>query len=332
MRPVTARQAIPVALLVAVAVAAVAVLALLAGLGFLAVGRAGRSAAPPADQEFLRAPGGRTLAWVTRTGAVTPLAAPPRGYVYPRLSPDARRVALDVRDAGRGIWIWDDTARTLSAAAVGRASDIAPLWAHGGDALVFARGRGVAPGLFWLDLVAGRAPARLPIESDTLFLPTSLFPGGRRLLVTATSASGFDILAVGLDDGRVSPYVHSPADELNGEVSPDGRWVAFQSRATGQFEVWLRPAADGAAAAWPVTTDGGTRPAWTKSGHELTYLTTSGTMTVRSVAADPPGTGHEMPAIGPPQPLFSIDVYQEPVGRTFDVTPDGARFLVILGQ
>ena len=126
-----------------------------------------------------------------------------------------------------------------------------------------------------------------------------------------------------------------PADDLNPEISPDGRWVAYQSRASGQFEIWVRPWPGDLGGATrdpgrPVTRTGGTRPAWTRNGRELLYLTHEGTFVSLPVESGAEAEGG-LPAIGEPRPLFTADaVYRDLVGRTYDVTPDGERLLVIL--
>jgi hypothetical protein len=200
----------------------------------------------------------------------------------------------------------------------------------------------VTPGLFRIDVgdrlqdvgdplqkVGGALEriTRLPAESNSLLLPSSLTPDDRHVVVTTSAASGFDLLAIDLQgSGTPLPLVTSAADELNGEVSPDGQWLAYQSRTSGQFEICVkRWGTDGPGT--PATTTGGTRPVWTRDGQELVYLTQDGDMMTLAVRP-----GVLAPAFSAPQRLFSADIYRELVGRTFDVTPDGERFLVIIGH
>lgn len=284
--------------------------------------------------------GRRRLAWIERSGRRAPISAPPRAYVYPRLSPDGRLLALDVRDEPDGLWLWDFARQTLTPASVGHASDIAPVWGHAGGWILFARGRGVAPGLWTVQAEhraadgagnqrgpEGTGLRRLPGEFNSLPMPTSLLPDDRHLLVTTTAATGFDIQLLDLHrrDGPTR-LVSTVADDLNAEVSPDGRWVTYQSRRSGRSEIWLRHVWD-EAVDLQVTTDGGTRPAWTRGGRELVYLDAEGRMVARSI-----DLSTAMPAIGSPSPLFAVDIYRDLVGRTFDVTPDGGRFIVILNR
>lgn len=286
---------------------------------------AGAGARPSALAD---APAGRRLAWIDRDGRVTEIPAPPRAYAYPRLSPDGRRLALDVRDDPDGLWIWDFARQTLSPVSVGRGSDISPVWAHSGDWLLFARGRGVAPGLWAFEPTYGSGGlTRLLRESNSLLMPTSLLPDDRHVLVTITAPTGFDILAIDLKGERTpTPLVATMADDLNAESSPDGRWIAYESRRSGQSEVWVRHAWDGVVDL-RVTFDGGTRPAWTRNGRELVYLDAQGAMVARPI-----DLSTHAPTLGPPRRLFTVDRYQELVGRSFDVTADGQRFVVVLNR
>ena len=331
-----ARGRVNVTLLVTAGVLSALTFALLVTL---AITSAARRAAD-VDPEFAGLVARRRLAWIDRDGRLTPLAAPPRGYVYPRLSHDASRVVVDIRDEGHGLWEWDTTVARLQPVSVGRASDISPVWSPDGGSLIFARGRGVAPGLFRRTVTA-QGPAhtagaivRLPTESNSLLMPTSISPDGRWLLATASVASGFDIVVIDLaGDGGPQPFIESPSDDLNAEFSPDGRWVAYQSRRSGQFEVWVTPApgTSGPPRDIQVSVGGGTRPVWTQHGRELLYLTNEGAiMSVALPSVRPLPPFQPLPPFEAPRPLFTAALYQDLVGRTFDVTADGARLLVVL--
>ena len=74
-------------------------------------------------------------------------------------------------------------------------------------------------------------------------------------------------------------------NELNGEISPDGRWMAYQSNESGQDEIYVRPFPDADRGRWQMSTGGGTRPLWARSGKELFYLGPSGAVMSASVEA-----------------------------------------------
>src|SRR5439155_17776175 len=86
----------------------------------------------------------RTLVWVDRQGRESTLPVPNRAYVYPRISPDGRRLALDIRDEERDIWIWDFARETFTRFTFDPAADIFPLWSRDGSRIIWSRvGQGV---------------------------------------------------------------------------------------------------------------------------------------------------------------------------------------------
>src|SRR5262245_38963232 len=146
----------------------------------------------------------------------------------------------------------------------------------------------------------------------------------------------FDMFIVDLQatPRRPRPLVATPFNDLNGEISPDGRWLAYQSNESGRYEVYVRPFPDITKARWVVSTAGGTRPAWSRDGRELFYAT------AQASGADggEVSTGEIMSVPVRLAPTFSFGPatvvvkggYVAPfAGRTFDVTRDGRRFLMI---
>jgi Tol biopolymer transport system component len=88
-----------------------------------------------------------------------------------------------------------------------------------------------------------------------------------------------DLVMVTLDqERRVQPLVQTRFAERNGEISPDGRWLAYDANDTGQFEIYVRPFPDVGRGHWQVSTGGGTRPLWSHSGQELFYLSPTGAL------------------------------------------------------
>jgi serine/threonine-protein kinase len=127
--------------------------------------------------------------------------------------------------------------------------------------------------------------------------------------------------------------VQTAFNEENAELSPDGRWLAYQSDESGQFEVYVRPFPDVNSGRWPVSTGGGTRPLWARNGRELFYVVTTGagSAALMRVPIEHRGTF----TVGVPSKLFEGRYYfTDGVGiageeRTYDVSPDGQRFLMI---
>jgi serine/threonine-protein kinase len=274
----------------------------------------------------------RTLVWVDRQGRETPLAAPPRGYVYPRLSPDGTRVALDTRDPGGvDIWIWDVARETLTRLTFDPGQDRAPAWSPDGRRIAFSSQRDGSPGnLFWQAADGTGAAERLAEDKLTMF-PASFSPDGSQILITVATggATGVqrendDIAVVSREEkNRVMPLFATMFGERNGEVSPDGRWLAYESDESGREEIYVRPFRDLQGGRWQVSTSGGTRPLWARNGRELFYLVPPGR--VMSVAIQR-GEGF---AAGNPQVIFDGPYLAPNSSRTYDVSPNGERFLML---
>jgi Tol biopolymer transport system component len=79
-----------------------------------------------------------------------------------------------------------------------------------------------------------------------------------------------DLLKVPLDgDHRVEPLLQTPFDEQEGTISPDGRWIAYQSDSAGRPEIYVHPFPAVASGQWQVSVAGGRLPLWSRDGREL---------------------------------------------------------------
>ena len=110
---------------------------------------------------------------------------------------------------------------------------------------------------------------------------------------------------------------------MNAEISPDGRWIAYQSNSSGAFEVYVRPFPDVESGQWLVSTAGGAEPLWARDGRELFYRASNGVLMRASVA---PGSKWNA---GTPQQLFDSKSYVAGASRSYDVSRDGRRFLMM---
>ena len=117
--------------------------------------------------------------------------------------------------------------------------------------------------------------------------------------------------------------VAEPYDETSPAVSPDGRWLAYISNESGEYEVYVRPFPNTSSGRWPVSTDGGQEPVWAHSGRELFY-NSGGNLMVAEII---PGATFE---IGERRVLFSVQGYRSiHQHQYYDVTPDDQRFVMI---
>ena len=265
-----------------------------------------------------------TLVWVDRLGREEPVGAPVRPYTDPDLSPDGSRVAVTVRDPlNQNIWIWDLNRQILSPLTRGSSADEAPLWTPNGADIVFQSSRGIG-GVF-------RRAANSTGEVETLFESSNLltpwtWTPDDRLVVVETGTGGRDIgMLTTNGDPELEPLLADEFGEQRPAISPDGRWIAYQSNESEQLEIYVRPFPNVSDDKWPVSVGGGEHPLWSADGRELFYRG-GGYLVVVPLQLDPTFSP------GAPERLFRTDAYAEVGPRDFDVSADGQRFLMLKPQ
>ena len=269
----------------------------------------------------------RRLVWAERGGARRPINAPPRAYISARISPDGTRVAMALRDQQDDIWIWDFARETLTRLTTDPSNDVAPIWTRDGRRIVFSSLR-VTPSPLFVQAADGTGGTERLTEGAEAHMPNTFSPDGGRLIFGADTgtATGRDLRMLVLDgERRITPLIQTPFDERNAEISPDGKWIAFQSNESGTEEVYVRPFPDVESGRWQVSTTGGFHPAWAPNGRELFYVAADG----RLMAVDVRSQGGF--AAGVPRMLVDGGFYFNLVaqGRSYDISPDGTRFLLI---
>jgi eukaryotic-like serine/threonine-protein kinase len=279
-----------------------------------------------------------TLVWVDRHGLEDPIKAPPRAYFYPRLSPDGTRVALDVRDQEHDIWIWDLARETLTRLTLGPTFEQYGVWTPDGRAVIFSSsqfGGPSAPRSLFRQASDGTGTIEQLTQGAVAQFASAVTPDGTAVVFREETPSkklgdrpGSDLLLLPLGgDRRPRPLVQTPADELNAEVSPDGHWLAYQSNESGRHEIYVRPFPNVNAGKRQVSTSGGTQPLWARNGRELFYASMGALMRVPLTMGSTfePGTVTKLLdgpyLLAPPLGLG--------LGRMYDVSPDGRRFLMI---
>jgi eukaryotic-like serine/threonine-protein kinase len=273
------------------------------------------------------APGGpdldpqRSLVWVDRSGAETPLPAPRRSYFALRLSPDGTRAAVDVRDQERDIWVWDISRETLSRLSFGRGLDTFPVWSPDSRRIVYSR---ASRGTLLVRDADGTGQEQTLAEGDYVQFAQSFMPDGQRLLVTQQRSTN-DLALLDTRDpaGSGTLVVDSAFVDGPGDVSPDGRWLAYQSNESGIDQIYVRALDTSAGGRVQVSQAGGTKPAWARNQRELFYLDVSG-----ALMSVPVSTGGAFTS-GPAVKISSTRYFSANQTRSYDVTPDGRRFLFI---
>jgi len=268
---------------------------------------------------------GRRLAWFDRTGNRLGTVGGPAPYVQVALAPGGSRVAAQVGGHGQDVWIVDLDSGAATRATTDPAEDIDPVWAADGRALYFASNRGRSGGFrLHRKPVPGDAPASPLIDVPGNAYPESVSPDGRYLVyLTGGGPRNDRVWALRLLAGAEPELllkVDRGVDEP--QVSPDGRWLAYSSQETGDWEVYVAPfRREGKSLR--VSTGGGRQPKWRGDGRELLFVTPAGRLTAAEVRV----SGDDL-ELGLPSPLFQAgatsDIYDE-----YAVTRDGQRFLVI---
>ncbi len=287
----------------------------------------------------------RTLVWVDRRGREEALMTPPRAYVYPRLSPDGTQIAVSAADQEQDVWTWNLARQTLTRLTFDPGNDNYPVWTPDGRRVVLnSQPGGAQSNVFWTAADGTGRPRRLT-QSNNQQQPTAVSPDGTRIVFNELGTMQRDLVTLSIAGNQGQPasspstdqtrgnlasaqtLLQTPFEERNGIVSPDGRWVAYESDSSGRFELYVRPFPDVSGGQWQVSTSGGIQPLWARSGRELFYLALDGAlMTV------PLDTRAGTWTAGSPAKIFDGRYFTGAganLGRTYDVSSDGQKFLMI---
>jgi hypothetical protein len=152
---------------------------------------------------------------------------------------------------------------------------------------------------------------------------------GRYLLYRGGPLPGFDLWVLPMNgDGKPFPVVETAFDERDGQFSPDGRWIAYESNESGRFEIYVQsfPERGGT---WQISNAGGAQVRWRRDGQELFYVGLDGRLMAVPFRVAPDGRTVEP---GTPVPLFVTRMPGGPLQGAFRqqyvVSPDGQRFLI----
>jgi serine/threonine-protein kinase len=269
----------------------------------------------------------RSLVWVDRQGHEEPLGVPPRAYTHAWLSPDGTKLALDIRDQENDIWVWDLTRHgPLTRRTFDPGLNRGGIWSPDGRRIAFSAERNGSENLYWQAADGTGTPERLT-DRPKRQIPTSFTPDGTRLLFNEGTPPRYDLGIVNLTGDRHADLLLHGQSEINGEISPDGKWLAYESDESKQAEVYVRPFPNIDGGRWQVSAGGGTSPVWARIGRELFYYVgpPSGPGRIMAVSVQPGTTL----AFGTPHVVVDGQYLGPRPGRAYDVSPDGKRFLLI---
>ncbi len=217
----------------------------------------------------------RTLVWVDKTGREQPIDAPTKAWWWPQVSPDGKRIGVNIMDSvNMDAWMYELEHGPLVRVTFNPAQDGYPLWSRDGKriALWATRAGGVRELYARSADLTGREERLTTGRVVQAQVPFSWSGDGKLLVFEQSSAdTGMDIGVVPIDgEHTVRLLIHSPSDEGHPAVSPDGRWIAYQSNESGPWQVFVQPF-PGLGSRSQVSTQGGTSPIWDPGGGELYY-------------------------------------------------------------
>ena len=259
----------------------------------------------------------RRLVWVDRDGREEPLALELGDYERVHLSPDGTKLAFDDRS---DIWLYDFSTGTLSRFTFDPAPDTDPVWSPDGQRIFFSSNRDGPANVYEKPSDGSGSVVRVT-ESDLRQWPQGLTPDGTMLIIDAlTSEQGIDILQLDVDaSSEPTLFLGTAATERMPAVSPDGRFMVYESRDPGPRQIYVRtfPGGEGP---WQISLEGGSSPRWSPDGREIFYLN-DGTLMAVAIESEP-----SFHVVG------TRKLFEGPyLGRAhnYDVSGDGERFLMV---
>jgi eukaryotic-like serine/threonine-protein kinase len=269
---------------------------------------------------------GRRLVWIDRQGVELPFPAESRMYSHLRLSPDGTRVAAHDADGDRDLWVLPVDGGLDQRLTSGPARDAMPVWSRDGSEIFFTTGE---RNIYRVPADRSRGPEPvLQLQHPDRIHPLAITPDGGRLLTHwDRMPKEIDLRVVELGPTpKLTPLVGDSRTEHDGRLSPDGKWLAYESS-----ESTVRPASQIAVRrfddirAEQHIVGAGHLPIWSSDGKEIFYLTAEGTvMSVRVQTTPSFRRSTPVPVVTP-----SLTFGDVGTGPTYDVSPDGRRFLFI---
>ncbi len=267
------------------------------------------------------------LTWMDRSGKELERVGEPAVMANPAISPDGRRIAVDISDLKANnvdIWMESVTGASNARFTFDPSEEVTGAWSRDGSTLAY-RLNTTGPSLV-LKRATGleREKQILQALATEDILANSWSPDDQKILCMHLTPSGSHLELIPAAGGNPIPFLASKGNESNGQISPDGKLAAYASDESGNWEIYVTtfPAAAGK---WQVSRGGGTEPRWRGDGKEIFYLGPRGMLMAVPVSGES-GFSTRAPAalfqVRGRAAISSTDVF------TYDVAKDGKRFLV----
>ena len=261
------------------------------------------------------------VTWFDRNGRATGVVGRAGSIANPSLSPDGRRIAFDQTDPeGRtiGVWLYDVSTDALSRLTLDPSLNQSPVWSPDGKQVAFSSNRKTFTRVFRKNADGSGPEEQLTYLGGNQEMCWDWSRDGKNLLVRKDN----ELWVVAA--GEAKPYLQGTWSVRNGQFSPDGKWVAYSSNESGNWEVYVSPFPN-ANSKWQVSRGGGEEPRWRGDGKELFYLSAEKKLmaaevnTSSSFEARQPVVLFQMRSR---QRISSQDVF------SYSVSRNGERFLV----
>jgi len=269
------------------------------------------------------------LALIDRvTGAAVPLKLPPARYEHPRMSPDGKWIAVatdDGKDAT--VWIADVSGSVAIRKLTLSGRSRFPVWSPDGQFVTFQSDREGDLGI-WRQRADGSAQAErlTKPEKDVAHIPESWSPDGRTLLLSVANAGTFTQAALSMPDRKVAPFGNLRSAILFAAAfSPDGKWVAYEAREGGIANPLFVQPYPPTGANYQVSRNA-IHATWSPDGKQLFFGPGPGQVVAVNVTT--------RPAFSFGNPVSVPFRFLDPgptVERNNDITPDGKKFLGVVG-
>ncbi len=263
------------------------------------------------------------LTWFDRRGKQLGTVGPPELVANPKLSPDGRRVAVDQTDTdGRHVNIWIHELTSDAAARIGFGPwlEQVTVWSPDGKQVIYTANEKLFFSLYMKNADGSGSAQNIMDFGTPQQGPWDWSRDGKYVLARKDR----ELWYMTMPDRQTRPLLQSPWLIRNAQFSPDGKFVAYASSETGNWEVYVSPF-PGFGSKWQVSRGGGEEPRWRRDGKELYYLAPDGRLMAAEVRT---GAGFEA---GFPSGLF-VTHTRQPISAmdffSYDVTPDGQKFLV----
>jgi dipeptidyl aminopeptidase/acylaminoacyl peptidase len=262
------------------------------------------------------------ITWFDRAGKVLGTIGKPVDIERAFLSPDGKAVAtdrLDPQSGNRDIWLYD-LARGTEQRLTFSGENRFPIWSPDGARIAFEGDRG---GILKLYQRAANGTGQEEVLETGGPIPMDRSRDGRYLLSSTgqrNPKTASDIWVLPFSDKKAFPYLQTEFNEDNSKLSPDGRWLAYQSNESKRNEIYVMtfPIPGGK---WQISTGGGRIPVWSRDGRELYYISADNKLMAVEIK---PGVKFEA---GVPHPLFDVRL-----GAGFDVSKDGTFLIPMLAE